>query len=94
MKINKLVLTGVLVGIISTCLGSFLYILILSSHSVTQTIKLAIANNTLSKILTLGSLLNLLPFFYFFKINKDDSAKGVLITTILLAIFFAISKLF
>jgi hypothetical protein len=43
--------------------------------------------------MSIGALLNLGAFFLFLKKNKDDSAKGVLIATILVFIATMIIKL-
>ena len=46
----------------------------------------------LTKLMSIGALLNLGAFFIFLKKNKDQSAKGVLIATILVLILTMIIK--
>ena len=87
MKNKKEVLLGVIYGIISSLIGLILAILILSeNNSIIESLKTFYNENFLGKLISLGAILNLIVFFVFIKKNQDQRAKGVLLTTIFLAI--------
>ncbi len=91
--IKKHVFTGFLIGIISTALGIFLWILFFSKLDIESTLKDALENDYLGKIIALGAALNFLPFFIFIKQNQVYKARGVLLATVLVAVIIAITKL-
>tara|TARA_B100002019_G_scaffold292946_1_gene317952 strand:- start:1194 stop:1490 length:297 start_codon:yes stop_codon:yes gene_type:complete len=45
----------------------------------------AINENSLTKLISLGALVNLIVFFIFLKYNHDNKAKGILAATIFAA---------
>jgi len=55
------------------------------------TLKGAIRNGYLGKIIALGALLNFFPFFVFLKKNQIYHARGVVLATVLAAILIALS---
>ena len=88
MKNKKELLIGVLSGIISSLVGLLLSILSYDeNNSIIEILKTAYYENFLGKLISLGSILNLLVFFVFIKKKQDQRAKGVLLLTIFLAIF-------
>ena len=91
--IKKHVFTGFLIGVISTALGIFLWILFFSKLDIESTLKDALENDYLGKIIALGAALNFLPFFIFIKQNQVYKARGVLLATVLVAVVIAITKL-
>ncbi|CAN1569926.1 hypothetical protein MCETHM1_03131 [Flavobacteriaceae bacterium] len=81
-KIDLLI--GFIIGILASLLGMFLYIsLIVHSDFITviQTMK---NEGHLGKIVTLGSILDLVAFGILLKINKELMARGVVLAVILL----------
>jgi hypothetical protein len=83
-KIDLLI--GFIIGILASLLGMFLYIsLIVHSDYITviQTMK---NEGHLGKIVTLGSILDLVAFGILLKINKELMARGVVLAVILLTI--------
>ena len=88
MKNKKELLIGVLSGIISSLVGLLLSILSYDeNNSIIEILKTAYYEDFLGKLISLGSILNLLVFFVFIKKKQDQRAKGVLLLTIFLAIF-------
>lgn len=94
MKSNilKSIVIGLIVGLIATALGSILWIIGFSDHSISETIDLAIREQLIAPILSAGALLNLVIFFIFLKQNKPYQARGVLLATFLVAIFVLVQK--
>ncbi|TRZ43243.1 hypothetical protein [Robertkochia solimangrovi] len=91
---KKEIFIGFAVGIIANILGTLAYILIFSEYKIDETLKIAREEGHLGSLLALGALLNLIAFFGFLKIKRDNRAKGVLIATMLCAIFILILKIF
>ena len=81
---NKLnILYGVLIGMITTLIGSYLFIEIFTENSFIVGLKIMKMNNNLGKIITLGAILNLVVFYILLKLNREDFAKGVILALIL-----------
>ena len=91
---KKEVLIGFAVGIIANTLGTLLYILIFSGMGIQETFDAAIQQGHLGSILALGAILNLVAFFGFLRIRRDERAKGVLIATIFTALIILYYKVF
>ena len=90
---NKDILIGFGVGLIATAFGLVFAIQIFGkSEDWGIVIKQAMDEGFLTKLMSIGALLNLGAFFLFLKKNKDQSAKGVLIATILVLILTMIIK--
>ena len=94
MNTKKEILIGLIVGIIANTIGTLLYILIFSDLSVSETYKAAVAQEHVGSLLALGAVLNLIAFFGFLRIKRDNRAKGVLIATILTAFAILYYKVF
>ncbi|SDS02239.1 hypothetical protein SAMN04487764_1262 [Gillisia sp. Hel1_33_143] len=91
--IRKQVLTGLLVGILATIIGIFLYISLFSELDIKTTLIEAANNDYLGKVIALGAALNFIPFFIFIKKNEIYKARGVLLATVLVAVIIAITKI-
>lgn len=92
MNIKKEVFIGCIIGLLANMVGSYLYMYFFSTHSVAKTIETAYSQGILGAIITLGAILNLLAFFILLKKGQTYKAKGVLITTIFIAIFIMALK--
>jgi hypothetical protein len=91
---KKEILIGFLVGLVATVFGLVFAIQIFGkSDDWSDVIRQAISEGFLTKLMSIGALLNLGTFFLFLKKNKDNRAKGVLIATILVFIVTMIIKL-
>jgi hypothetical protein len=94
MNTKKEILIGLVVGIISNTIGTLLYILIFSDLSISETYKAAVAQEHVGSLLALGAVLNLIAFFGFLRLKRDNRAKGVLLATIITAFIILYYKVF
>lgn len=94
MNTKKEILIGLIVGIIANTLGTLLYILLFSDLSIKETYAAAVAQDHVGSLLALGAVLNLIAFFGFLRIKRDNRAKGVLMATILTAFLILFYKVF
>nr|WP_321231979.1 hypothetical protein [uncultured Psychroserpens sp.] len=84
---NKELIIGTLIGLLASAIGLLLTLLIFGKgNSMSDSLNIAINNNVLTRLVSLGAILNLGVFFLFLKQHKDLRAKGVLIATIIVAI--------
>ena len=93
MTNKKDIVIGFIVGLISAAFGLIIAIQLFGkSDDWGIVIKQAVNEGFLTKLMSIGALLNLGAFFLFLKKNKDDRAKGVLIATILILITTMVIK--
>jgi uncharacterized BrkB/YihY/UPF0761 family membrane protein len=92
-KHQKEILIGLIVGLISNLFGVLLYILIFSPLDLQNTLLIAFKEAYLGRIIGLGALLNLAAFFGFLKLKKNQRAKGVLMGTLVAALFILALKI-
>lgn len=84
---NKIdLLIGFIIGIIASFLGMFLYITLITHNDFITGIQLMKNEGNLGKIVTLGSILDLIAFGILLKINKELMARGVVLAVIVLTI--------
>lgn len=91
---KKELIIGFVVGIIANIVGTLLYILLFSDFGIKDTFIAAIEQGHIGSLLALGAILNLIAFFLFLRIRRDNRAKGVLIATILTALVIMYYKVF
>jgi hypothetical protein len=92
---KKDIVIGMIVGLIANTIGLFLATLLLGNgDGFITVIKTAAAEGFLGKLISLGAILNLLAFFVFIKKKQDYRARGVLLITVLVAVFTFVFKLF
>jgi len=92
-KHQKEILIGLLVGFISNLFGVLLYILIFSPLGLENTLLMAFKKGYLGSIIGLGALLNLASFFSFLKLKRNHRAKGILLATLVAALFILTLKI-
>lgn len=88
IKINedrRDLIIGFLAGLLANALAILAYVLIFSKFSVRITLLDAYYKGYLGKLIALGGALDLLVFFIFLNRNKNESARGVLIASTVLA---------
>jgi hypothetical protein len=85
---------GFVVGIIANTIGVLLYILMFSDLGVTESLQAAVEAEQVGSLLALGAVLNLVAFFGFLKIRRDERARGVLLATVLTALVILYYKIF
>lgn len=86
------ILLGFLTGVVATSVGIILYILLFSDLGIQSTLRDAVKNDYLGKIIVLGAALNFLPFYLFLKKNLIYHARGVLLSMIITAVVLAVYK--
>ncbi len=91
---KKEILIGLAVGIIANAIGTLLYILLFSDMGITETFEAALQQGHWGSLLALGAILNLVAFFGFLRIRRDERARGVLIATIFTALIILFYKIF
>ncbi|WP_339882375.1 hypothetical protein [Polaribacter vadi] len=90
--VKKDILIGILVSLFATAGGCFLYIEYFSKFSFSETLQMIQDGNLYGKILSITAIPNLFVFFVFIKKKQDNRAKGVLITTIVIALMTLVLK--
>jgi len=94
MNIKKELAIGILVGLIANTIGTLLYIVLFSDLSIIETYEAAVSQGHVGSLLALGAILNLVAFFGFLRIKRDNRAKGVLIATLFTALLILYYKVF
>ncbi|CAM1348238.1 hypothetical protein [Tenacibaculum insulae] len=91
-NIRKEVVIGVLISLLATASGLFIYLEFISDDTVNETFKKVIEGGVLGPVLALAAIPNLFVFWIFLKKNQDYRARGVLITTVAIALITLILK--
>lgn len=86
---NKEFIIGFFIGLVCNFLGVLISIIILfktiNFSELIYYCNKAINENSLTKLISLGALANLIVFFILLKYNQDNKAKGILAATIFAA---------
>ena len=90
--VKKELFIGVLVAIFATIAGCYLYIEYFSNVGFNETLQLIEDGDLYGKILSIAAIPNLFVFLVFIKKKQDNRAKGVLLTTIIIALTTLILK--
>ena len=91
--ITKELLTGMLIALLATLSGAFLYIELFSKYNFQETLEVLSTQKMYGKLLTLAAIPNLFVFFIFLKKKQDYRARGVLLATIVIAFTTFVLKL-
>ncbi|GGD89782.1 hypothetical protein [Planktosalinus lacus] len=89
---KKEIIIGFLVGIAANLAGMYLYIFFFLDYDFETSIQLARENDSIGNLIGLGAILNLIVFFLFIKKRQLYRARGVLLATIIAALFILFSK--
>ena len=85
--INREIFIGFFVGLLANTVGLILAILFLNEDpSIIEIIVKSFEEEFLSKLISLGAIMNLFVFFVYIKKKQDYRAKGVLMATIVIAL--------
>jgi hypothetical protein len=84
---KKDLLKGFVLGIVSSFLGMFLYITLILHLDFLAGIQSMKNEGQLGKIVTLGSIMDLIAFGILLKMNREIMARGVVLAVIVLTIF-------
>src|ERR1700744_2492213 len=93
MKVNKPIL-GLIIGLILPSVGmAIMYLIWAHGSSVSVFASELLSNHDLaSKVLSLSLLINILPFSYYTSKRLDNTARGILIATVLYFVFIVLLK--
>lgn len=84
---NKVdLLIGFLIGILASLIGSFLFITFFTDFDFIAGIQAMKSEGKIGKLITLGSILDLVAFGILLKMNKDIMARGIVLAVIVIAI--------
>ena len=92
MQSKKEIVIGFIVGIIANTFGTLLYILIFSDLGIVDTFNAAVSQGHIGSLLALGAILNLVAFFGFLRIKRDQRARGVMLVTLVTALIILLYK--
>lgn len=84
---KKDLLLGFIMGILASGLGCFIFITFFTNFDFIPGIQSMKSEGKLGKLITLGSILDLILFAVLLKLNKDLMARGVVLAVIIIAIF-------
>ena len=87
---KKDVFFGLFSGFLANLLGVIIIIIVLfqktNSSNIFKIINDSFLDNSITKLISLGAILNLIVFFIFLKYDYDERARGVLLATFIIAI--------
>lgn len=93
-NIYKQILIGTVLGLVVSAIGAVLYITIMfPKQSIENVFVKLFESGLITKVITLGTLPNVLVFHLLIKRNQIYKARGVLMAVVLLALFFAFLKI-
>jgi hypothetical protein len=84
---KKDLIIGFIAGILISILGSFLFISFFTNLDFMTGIQTMKSEGKLGKLITLGSILDLIAFAVLLKLNKDTMARGVVLAVICITIY-------
>ena len=92
--VKKEIIIGLITGFVANISGLVLAILFLNDNpSIIEIVVKSFEERLLSKLISLGAIMNLFVFFVYIKKRQENRAKGVLIATIIIAIITIILNL-
>jgi hypothetical protein len=83
---KKNLLSGAILGFAGTLIGCFLYLFFFTEYDFKGGIAILKSQGSLGKLITLGSIINLIIFGVLLKLNKEMMARGVVLSVIIMAL--------
>jgi hypothetical protein len=80
-------LKGFLIGLLGSLVGCYIFIRFFTDFNFIPGIQILKSQGQLGKIITLGSILDLVAFGILLKLNKEIMARGVVLAVIVMTIF-------
>jgi len=81
------VVIGVVISLIGAFLGSLLFVTFFTEFEYWEGIQKLRQQGSLGKLIALGAVVNIIFFFLLLKFRKELIARGIVLGTIVLAIF-------
>jgi hypothetical protein len=86
MKNKKDLWIGFVIGILASVIGSYVFITFFTDFNFMTGIQAMQSEGKIGKLVTLGSILDLVVFGILLKMNKEIMARGVVLSVIIIAI--------
>ena len=87
---KKEILLGTLSGFLANTVGTIFSVIILFQEinisNILKFVSNSISDNFITKLISLGAVMNLMVFFVFLKYDFEEKAQGVLFATFIIAI--------
>ena len=87
---KKEILLGTLSGFLANTAGTIFSVIILFQEinisNILRIVSNSISDNFITKLISLGAVMNLIVFFVFLKYDFEEKAQGVLFATFIIAI--------
>jgi hypothetical protein len=87
---KKEILVGIFSGFLANIAGAIISVIILFQEiKISNILKIlsdSISDNFITKLISLGAVMNLIVFFVFLRYDYEEKARGVLIATFIIAI--------
>ena len=87
---KKEILVGIFSGFLANIAGAIISVIILFQEiKISNILKIlsdSISDNFITKLVSLGAVMNLIVFFVFLRYDYEEKARGVLIATFIIAI--------
>lgn len=77
---------GFFIGISTAFIGAYLFMKIKTDFNFIEGIQIVYSQGILGKLITLGTILNVVVFFALLQFKKELMARGVVFATIILAL--------
>jgi hypothetical protein len=77
---------GFVIGILASAIGSYIFITFFTDFDFLAGIQAMKSEGKIGKLITLGSILDLVAFGVLLKMNKEIMARGVVLAVIIIAI--------
>jgi hypothetical protein len=79
-------LAGTIVGFAGTFIGCYFYLSLFTEYDFKEGIAILKSQGSIGKLITLGSIINLVIFGVLLKLDKEMMARGVVLSVIAMAI--------
>ena len=87
---KKEILVGIFSGFLANIAGAIISVIILFQEiKISNILKIlsdSISDNFITKLISLGAVMNLIVFFVFLRYDYEEKARGVLVATFIIAI--------
>ncbi len=87
---KKEILSGIFSGFLANIVGTIFSVIILFQEikisNILRILSNSISNNFITKLISLGAVMNLIVFFVFLRYDYEEIARGVLVATFIIAI--------
>ena len=87
---KKEILLGIFSGFLANIVGTIFFVIILFQEikisNILRILSNSMSDNFITKLISLGAVMNLMVFFVFLKYDFEEKAQGVLFATFIIAI--------